>query len=281
VKVVGDTKRLATGVLGIALSLAAVLLLPGPWFFLVCLTAVELAALEFVRLARRWTPGGPLFWLVLSLPLGSAVLYLGRIPGARPLDSPHLVAVGLFVSFLPATLALLSRTPVKEALVSASLLAFGTLYFVVPLISLYDLRQRDHWLLILLLAVVWLGDSAAYYVGSTLGRHKLAPVVSPNKTWEGAVAGLAAGILVALGWSLWRLGEVRLEIVAAAGSAAIAGQIGDLVESSMKRGAGVKDSGSLLPGHGGMLDRLDALLFAAPVFYLVVLSSPHGAAPVP
>ena len=123
---------------------------------------------------------------------------------------------------------------------------------------------------VLLLAIVWLGDSGAYYIGKTWGRHKLAPRVSPNKTWEGSIASTAAGLLAAAVWSYWRLGEVDGWILLLAGLVSIAAQIGDLVESLLKRGAGVKDSGQILPGHGGMLDRMDALLFAAPVMWLGV-----------
>lgn len=132
-------------------------------------------------------------------------------------------------------------------------------------------------LVTLLVAVVALTDSAAYLVGSAFGRHKLAPTISPNKTWEGALAGLAAALAVAAivyglsvwtsdlfpGWGLGRyVGTcVLLSLVA---------QVGDLTESAMKRSAGIKDSGVLFPGHGGVLDRCDGYLFAAPVLYYLV-----------
>ena len=102
-------------------------------------------------------------------------------------------------------------------------------------------------------------------MGSRLGRHKMAPRVSPNKSWEGAAAGFATGVVATLAWSAWRLGEVRPGLLAVGAATAVAAQLGDLFESLLKRAVNTKDSGALLPGHGGMLDRIDALLFASPV----------------
>jgi phosphatidate cytidylyltransferase len=124
------------------------------------------------------------------------------------------------------------------------------------------------WIL-LLLCIVFSGDTAALYVGTLIGRHKLAPAISPGKTVEGAVGGLAVGLLVGL------LAKHLLLPALPWGTAVgfcllvgVAGQVGDLFESALKRSSDVKDSGSILPGHGGVLDRIDALLFAAPVAYL-------------
>ena len=116
----------------------------------------------------------------------------------------------------------------------------------------------------------WIGDSGAYYFGRNFGRHKLAPIVSPGKSWEGAAASLVVSVLFGVfvlprfvGIGLWQAAAVSV-------AANIAGQIGDLAESAIKRGAGVKDSGTLLPGHGGMLDRVDSSLFSLPVLYAVL-----------
>jgi phosphatidate cytidylyltransferase len=120
------------------------------------------------------------------------------------------------------------------------------------------------------LAVNWIGDTAAYYFGRNFGKHKLAPVVSPGKSWEGAAASAAAAVLfgvfalprfVSIG--MWQGGLIAV-------AANVAGQMGDLAESAIKRGAGVKDSGKLLPGHGGMLDRVDSSLFSLPVLYALL-----------
>jgi phosphatidate cytidylyltransferase len=133
-------------------------------------------------------------------------------------------------------------------------------------------------LVTLLLVIIVLSDTGAYFVGRAIGRHKLAPRISPKKTWEGAVGGVAAALLgtgaawyIGRTWDLaslpaWSLWEYALAGVLLA----IAGQIGDLVESMMKRDAGVKDSGTLLPGHGGILDRCDGFLFAGPMMYYLL-----------
>jgi phosphatidate cytidylyltransferase len=143
-----------------------------------------------------------------------------------------------------------------------------------------------------LLIVVWSGDTFAYYVGRSMGRHRMSPRVSPKKTWEGAVASVIGSVLLGtyvlahayqISTWLWQhhlLGERQYgwftpqplasiaEMVVLSAFVNIAAQLGDLVESTVKRGANIKDSGSILPGHGGMLDRIDALLFAAPVLWV-------------
>src|SRR5262249_51590876 len=126
------------------------------------------------------------------------------------------------------------------------------------------------------LVITWVGDTAAYFVGRAIGRHPLAPHLSPKKTWEGAVASLLGSLLV--GAAFWRSIYAPLEVLLTmAGVGNLAGQVGDLLESAYKRSAGVKGSGGLLPGHGGVLDRIDALILAIPVvwYYWVLVYSPR------
>jgi phosphatidate cytidylyltransferase len=125
------------------------------------------------------------------------------------------------------------------------------------------------WIL-LLFAIIWIGDAAAYYGGRALGRHLLAPAVSPKKTVEGAIAGLLGSVLAGGIGGVWLLHEPAVRIIIISAVTAAVGQIGDLAESVLKRSAGVKDSSSILPGHGGILDRLDSLFFATPVFYWIL-----------
>ncbi len=129
---------------------------------------------------------------------------------------------------------------------------------------------NPHWLMIALL-VSWAGDTAALYVGRAFGRHKFAPRVSPGKTWEGCLGSVAGGTLAAAIYAHYLIAAAPIAAVLGLAAAAnIAGQVGDLCESALKRGAGVKDSGSSLPGHGGWLDRIDSTLFSVPVVYAVL-----------
>ena len=262
-------KRVLTAVVLLPPVLAAVFLLPPVWFLLVVVGIVEVAVWEYVRLTGRWAPGSPR-WLVLATVPAAAALIAGALVavdagwGERSLLFGTIVLLSIGVGIL----LLVGRTPVEESAAAFGIVGWGTAYFAAAAVGLWALQASDPWLLILLCAVVWLGDSAAFYVGSRFGRHSLAPIVSPRKTWEGAAANAVAALLAATGWCLWILSEIDGRVLVVALAASAAGQVGDLVESMFKRGAGVKDSGSILPGHGGMWDRLDALLFAAPVLLL-------------
>ena len=123
--------------------------------------------------------------------------------------------------------------------------------------------------MLLLFLVIWADDTFAYLVGRTIGRNMLFPSISPKKTLEGSVAGFVGSLLVAWGFAhlFWQTASLK-KVILLAGLVALFGQIGDLAESAMKRGANLKDSGSVLPGHGGLLDRVDSLLFGAPVLWL-------------
>lgn len=189
---------------------------------------------------------------------------------------------------------LVFRKDLQGGLASVSSAVLGILYVAMPLSLLIDLRANpfQRFLVVFVLFSVWAGDIAAYYVGKNFGSHKLAPIVSPNKTWEGAIASAIASVVVA-GFvfyfqnqitnlfsganGMWRDNFKNLfnpsipwvHVIALGILTNVAAQFGDLFESALKRGAGLKDSGTLLPGHGGLLDRIDALLFAIPtvVFY--------------
>jgi phosphatidate cytidylyltransferase len=188
------------------------------------------------------------------------------------------VAFFLFVLGI-AALTLWTRRPFVEALPAAGISASGLLLIAFPLtfaIRLHGLGTEGPLLLLFALVITWVGDTFAYFVGRAVGKHPLAPLLSPKKTWEGTLGSFLGSLLVAVVFGRWLSAPLpRLLAMAAAGN--VAGQAGDLLESAYKRSAGVKDSGGLLPGHGGVLDRIDALILAIPVvwYYWVLIYSPR------
>lgn len=162
-----------------------------------------------------------------------------------------------------------NRRPLGEVLSALGISAAGLLFVALPLSFLVLLHARGALgpkPLLFVLALVWVGDTAAYFVGRAVGRHPMAPQLSPKKTWEGAAANLLSSLAVAFVFARW-MNVPLLVLVGGAALGNIAGQVGDLLESAYKRSAGAKDSGGLLPGHGGVLDRIDALILAAPVVW--------------
>jgi phosphatidate cytidylyltransferase len=189
--------------------------------------------------------------------------------------NPALTVLALLI-LLTLGLGLLSARDLTDYLGAVSTTVLGFVYIGFGLSCLIPLRHLDggegRKLLFFLFLVIWAGDICAFFVGRTLGRHLLFPRVSPKKTVEGGLGGLAGSLLVAWGfgrWWFWQTVNLKTAILLAA-LIAVAGQVGDFVESAMKRGAGLKDSGAILPGHGGLLDRIDSLLFGAPALWLAI-----------
>jgi len=182
-----------------------------------------------------------------------------------------LFVLGLTMFTLWTKRALVEALPAAGISSSALLLTAFPLSYAVPLRGLPRIGPR---LLLFALAITWAADTTAYFVGRAIGKHPLAPHISPQKTWEGSIGSMLGSLLVAYAFSFWiRIPLPHLLIMAAVGN--IAGQFGDLLESAYKRSAGVKDSGGLLPGHGGILDRIDALILCIPViWYYLVLVNP-------
>jgi phosphatidate cytidylyltransferase len=287
-------------------------------------TAVVLIPIVMLLVLRAPVQVLAVFAAAVALATVQEFLKLTESYGVEPLHLPTYIFVGLIFVLLALTAAAetpqvsalkfvlaagfasalapfifltiaMRRTQLSGAYPAAAASTFAFVYVALPMAMLVQLRQQwagAFWLLYLLL-VVWAGDIFAYFVGRSVGRHLMAPRISPKKTWEGAAASLAASLVVGsllftyalpISSFLLRLrlierrdGLFGLEkpelwpVILLTVALNIAAQLGDLVESLIKRGAGVKDSGTLLPGHGGMLDRIDALLFAAPVlwFYAV------------
>jgi len=176
-----------------------------------------------------------------------------------------------------AMLVFVSRRPLSQALGDIGISTSGLVFVALPLSALVRIEGIilfGRQLLLFTLVFIWVGDTAAYFVGRWFGRTPMATLVSPRKTWEGAAANLLGSLAVGIIFARWLHLDAR-SMVMMAGLGNIAGQIGDLLESAYKRSAGVKDSGTLLPGHGGVLDRIDALVLAAPVvwyYFLIVLA---------
>jgi phosphatidate cytidylyltransferase len=180
-------------------------------------------------------------------------------------DVPWIALVGLIIVIL---VMVMREENLANALPRAALLFTGILYVFGCWRCARPLRELSpHWLMYGLM-LNWVGDIGAYYVGRPFGKHKLAPRVSPNKSWEGSAASVFTSVLVGTIYLQRFLPSVPLwQAISLTAAANIAGQLGDLAESAMKRGADVKDSGAILPGHGGFLDRVDSTLFALPVIY--------------
>lgn len=195
--------------------------------------------------------------------------------GALPLDAVFF----LFVLGI-AALTLATRRPLVEALPAAGISASGFILVAFPLsfaISLRGSSAQGPALLLFVLVIVWVSDTAAYFAGRAIGKHPFAPKLSPNKTWEGAIAGFLGSLVVAFVF-MPRVNVPLVHLLTMAALGNVAGQVGDLLESGYKRSAGIKDSGTLLPGHGGVLDRIDALILAIPVvwYYWILIYSPHS-----
>ena len=259
-----DPRRIYTILVLAPLLYAAIRYLPPLAFSGLVVLAGGLALFEFYRLCfadRRHS------WLIGVGLTGFAALILGT----HRLDIilPVLLATLVGVMSVP----LLSRAPLEQSLRDGALTLFGVLYLGLTLgmLSMTRLLPQGEWLIFFLLLVTWASDTGAYYVGTLFGRHRLAPTISPKKTVEGLVGGLIGAIIVAYAARWWFLPELSgLDCLILGTLLTLTGLWGDLAESAMKRSVGMKDSGGILPGHGGMLDRLDSLLFTAPVFYYYV-----------
>lgn len=265
-------KRELAAAIAIPIVFAVLFLLP-PLAFNLLVAAVALAALwEFYRIAEK--TGLPVAKTV-GLVIGAAILlWWAAFWGYDLVSAGITVALAglLVLVFLSSLAPVFASVDLPASLGGASATVFGVLSVALPATAMCYLRDVSPRAVLLLFLLVWGCDSFAYYTGRSFGRHKLAPRVSPNKTWEGTIGGLVGGTLIGAAAGTWwvfpELGPVRGALVGAL--ATTAGQLGDLVESLWKRGAGVKDSGTFLPGHGGFYDRVDSLLFAAPVLAVFI-----------
>lgn len=250
-------KRVVTSIILVPVITWVVLFAPQAVFAAAVCAFAALCWMEFAGIAAHY---GARFTTQAGWIPGLAFLLIQRD------ESLLLIAIVL------AALAFSLRVDdLRDAIPSAALFTLGILYVFGAWRSAIALHAISPYWLLFALTINWVGDTAAFYFGRSFGRHKLAPVVSPGKSWEGAVASAIAAALFGVFYLRWLLPDVPLPIaglIAIAGNAA--GQVGDLVESALKRGAGVKDSGTTLPGHGGWLDRLDSSLFSMPAVHILL-----------
>lgn len=288
-------KRVATALVLIPVVLLLVLHASVPVLALTTSIIALLTARELLKLTEAY---GVMPYYRATYVAVAAVFAILAIDAGQ---QKPLLSTGVFVysaAFLACVVPFIflslsmRRGDLSSAYPSAAASSFTFVYAALPLAFLVQLRQQPSGaiFIIYVLLVVWAGDIFAYFIGKSLGKTLLAPRISPKKTWEGAIASVAASVLIGTiflrdsvqistwllnhGWIERRDGIFGLEkpevwpVIILSFILNIAAQFGDLVESLIKRGAGVKDSGAILPGHGGMLDRVDALLFAAPIMWL-------------
>ena len=249
-------------------------------------TVALLASYEYVALTRIVDRSVPAWWLLPAASMFFAVTFFCPVEALFPLLSALGLSLLAVLSFYEAQHGHLERV---LPITSAGL--FGLIYVSYPLTLVPQMVARENGppLLLFLMLVVWTGDIAALYVGKAFGKRKLAPALSPNKTQEGALASLLGSVVIASvlaaacqafgrhGSTVLHISQPLWQTLLLAALVNVAAQVGDLLESALKRGAGLKDSGAILPGHGGMLDRIDALLVGAPVpWYLLLFKEAVG-----
>lgn len=274
-------KRVLTALVLIPIVLVLVFLPPHwqPLFTAATALVAALAAWEYMGLAKQTGANPPRVAVFIATLLLFAAWWQWQDPDQfLPAYGMLCIALLIYCTF---------ASPIDRVLSDATSAIFCLFYTGLTLTAIPALREQTNGpsLVLFLLCTVWAGDIAALYAGSAFGRHKLAPSISPKKSWEGSIASVAGSVVVAAGllevgdlitahwnsaalsysedsWGYWLALAVILNVAA---------QVGDLAESALKRSAGVKDSGSMLPGHGGILDRIDALLLAAPVLWYAQL----------
>lgn len=275
-------QRVVSGILGGILWLFLVWA-GGLYYTLAVGLLITLAMLEYIELLKKQN-----FRPQIHLLLGISLLLLALIhvilnhPGLEPWNSIYqserVINLVVILVFFATIIHELLRGNPEQGFINASVNFFGAVYiglmFAYILMLRYIPGQNSFYIMFTIL-VTWANDSAAYFIGINFGKHKLCPKISPKKSIEGSIGGLVGGLLVSLGLGIARQQPVWAMLVLGA-LVVIAGQFGDLIESIIKRNAGVKDSGNFLPGHGGVLDRFDSLLLAAPVvYYTITYVLPH------
>jgi phosphatidate cytidylyltransferase len=225
------------------------------------------------ELYRFYYPHDHLMKVVVGMMLGFFLSLGFYLEGSHPAFNLPLFFLTL-TTICAMLFSLFTAREIKTALIESAVMMFGVVYVSLLLSHLLLLRglAGGEFLILFVIGVTWIADAGAYYVGGLAGRHSLAPGISPKKTIEGAVGGLGFGMMGSLGAKLWFLPHLSVGDSLLLGVLlGIVGQVGDLVESLWKRSVGVKDSSTLLMAHGGILDKVDSLMFTVPVFYYYLI----------
>ncbi len=294
-------KRIIVGAVGIPIAVG-IIYLGGYLFMAVIIVISSLAMHEYYKLAEKkgvW----PLKWL--SIVFGALFLFVAfeilKKGGDYQSLHPGIVFPSLMILYILALLTGgLFRRKQANPLLSIAVSITGFMYITLSFMFLLGVRYFDTsvelaagtginsikpwaaaidgrwagWLLLSVFLAVWICDSAAYFIGKAIGKHKLMERVSPKKTWEGAIAGFVFAIITFIVCTFFLIkGLPLIHAVVCGAIVGTAGQVGDLAESLLKRDAGVKDSSNLLPGHGGALDRFDSIIFVMPLVYIYLLAA--------
>lgn len=270
--------RILTAVVILPLFLSALFYLSDIFWIIVLLAITTIGSREWSRLAQ-FSVRNTIIFMLLTVFIGGELLFLLWDATQNDVYSSNFIAFYLLSSifWVIAVPFLLKQTVIIRQPILWMLL--GWIVLLPTCLALYQLRAISPGLLLGFMATIWISDSAAYFTGRSLGKHKLAPSISPNKTWEGVAGALIAVTIYAFTWSFWQTSQsFALTLIPILLTMTLLGIIGDLYESLAKRQAGVKDSGTLLPGHGGILDRIDALTSALPFAILatILLHSPSS-----
>ncbi len=264
--------RLFTALTLLTALLAALFYLPDIFWAVLLLGLTVTAAREWCRLGRFSVEQTVLYMIFTTLLGGELLFLISVIVSRNPIDT------SMISFYIASAIFWLLAVPFQLAIARSIrnvwlFMLMGWLVLMPACLSLYQLRAIDPLLLLGFMSVVWISDSTAYFAGRAYGKHKLAPKISPGKTWEGVFAALVAVLIYALIWFYLVNREQALIgwLIPLLLILALLGIVGDLFESLLKRQAGVKDSGNILPGHGGILDRIDALLPVLPVATLSVI----------
>jgi phosphatidate cytidylyltransferase len=277
-------KRILVAVIGIPIAIAFILL--GSYYLLLVIVLLNyLATLEFAKLAKSsgFNSNIQFTSIMNTIFIVPWLLFVTDVPKLIDFSYAFIYAPFSIPLYYFIILTLLIFF-IKENKLNTILTLSGSLFFVsIPFVSLFFIRNHDSriipenlagYFMLIYFASIWIGDSMAYFIGRKVGKHKIAPSISPNKSWEGGIAGLiVAALAFYFGLEMVGLYFHNVILVLLIFTVSVLSQVGDFVESSIKREANIKDSSNLLSAHGGILDRMDGIMFTAPIVLIILLLS--------